>query len=338
MKGNMYEKTIGLSLSQLEPLRRLSALALILWFLATAAFAVTETEKKSSPPISTETGLVEVHPILDPADFEKIPPLEVFDIQLIVGYYRKNLADEYFLKGDTSKASEQYSLALDTLRHIRSVGSPTARNVQSLLIADAVYRDALIKAGADFWGGGLTTRPGIPAVHLANMRDLLDDFADVNKELIEAVRKQGDLKVLVPLIRSSSRAAVADLRASIPVADTRRAIEDQYTSRVNTSLAKKGAIEARIKEAVMEREQHIGRADQMAANAGVAISAVVTASLGVDPKFKALVEGKKVESVILSAITDSTLIDSLKADALKQLGDTLEKASGLNKEIAQVKK
>jgi hypothetical protein len=327
--------------------RRRSSIGLVVMMLLTAHLSNAQTPPASqksgdlsSPatapvPLSTDTGLVQVAPILTPSGFDRIPFLEASDLQLLAAYYQKNLADEFFLKGDVSKALSEYNVVLETLRNMNTGSSSTGRNAQRLLIADATYRNALIGAGADFWGGGLTARPGIPAVHLANMRDLLQELANANTEIIESVRKQLDRAVLIPLIRSSTRNVVADLRASLPAADLRRSVEDQFKARVNIALGKRAAIEMRIKQAVSDREAHIRQADQMAAKAGAAMNGAVTAALGVDPSLRSLAEGKGVEKAILSQITDSSLID--RSAILQDLGETLQEASGLNDQIAQVR-
>jgi len=281
-----------------------------------------------------DQGIVQAKPITNPEDFSRIPDLDVTQLQLLSAYLRKSLADEYFLTSDRANAAEMYSAAISTLRAVDKMKTVGGQNTKELLLADALYRQQLLSVGADYWGGNYSTIPGVPAIHLQNMRELLDELEAVNSEVTESIREKYDQEILIRTVRSSTRGLVADMRAAITTAEVNRAIQDQYESRIKTALEKKQAIESRIKAAVDERRSMQEAADRSAAAAGAAVTSAVTAALGVDPKIKAIIEKKDVENALLETLTETDLINSVSVIA--DFRATLESAVELNDHIAEV--
>ncbi|WP_156965383.1 hypothetical protein [Paracoccus sphaerophysae] len=328
------QKNIFLRRNKLGRLLATACTALVL----TAFFggSVSAQDENGSEEAEGHPSLIRVAPIINPDRLSELPSFDRPDLQLLSGYYKKALADELFLQRKHVDARTEYKSALETLESISGLSSAGATSARSLLITDARYRIELLDVGADYWGSGLTTRPGIPAIHLANMNSLLLEFETLNAEINASIQGQDNAQILKSLVRAQSHKAVADLRASAPASEMQRAVQDQYEARVRLASNKKAALEERIGEAVAEREAFMQAADQAALRAAAAVTAAVVSATGVDPQIVSALRSGDVEGALVGVAVDSGLYD--QAALLNQVQASAASALELNETISEVRK
>lgn len=305
--------------------------SLVLNLVSPASFAEQPAPRLQ---VLDENGLVKTRPISDPSEIATLPSIDGATVQLMAAYYRKTLADELFLAGKRSEARTAYSRVAEILDANYQFFVASPRAAYSMMRADVTYRVALLDSGADFWGGGAMLLPTTPAIHLKRMNSLIGELRTVNDFIGRALATSGDAKVVAAQVRNETVRAIADVRATLPMTDGRTAVEDAVRSKVDASTDKKKAIEARIRDAVIERNQFMQEADKAAASAASAINETIVSALGVDPQLLRAAQTGDVRSLLLTAVADGNLID--RSTILADLEETFKGAAELHKQVKVV--
>jgi hypothetical protein len=163
---------------------------------------------------------------LSATDFKRLVSYSIDNYREIVryelGYTYKKIADEYFIGGDTEKASKYYDKcaelvdpqnknAIDTVA-LEEI-SPLYVTSYKLLVKDVGYRQTLLAQNYSFWGQDFSTTPLYPVTEYNAMEKTWNNFDKMYKEIQQLLANQynEDEKQLKERIKNLSAAYELDI-------------------------------------------------------------------------------------------------------------------------------
>lgn len=257
----------------------------------------------------------------------------------------KTAADEKYINGDISAATERYHEARDFLKEVnlgKSVlGEPIGESSElDLLSTDIGYRLKLLSAGADFWGTGFSSHPANPVKLLAELHDNFDDFNKIVTEIdafqstsVTTDIQQATIRALYNEASSEAQAELWKVEQSGSAVRSADTAKNYLIQQLVDNARRQEEIKSEL-ENVWKEVDRIG--DQIS---DVALNAAAQA-VGIPPELSAIATSggdieEKLVSLGTSLLADSDFANSLIASSA-DLSEFYEAAASAQNLVAEI--